>query len=131
MRDDVTFFIILAQSGYMKNIIELSEQNFGEELSASTLPVLVDFYAPWCGPCKMLAPMLDQLAGEMGGMVKFAKLNVDEAPEIAGRFDITGVPTLILFKNGGPVDKIVGMAPPAALKRWLSQHASAPASTAS
>lgn len=131
MRDDVTFFIILAQSGYMKNIIELSEQNFEQELSASTLPVLVDFYVPWCGPCKMLAPMLDQLAGEMGGMVKFAKVNVDEAPEIAGRFDITGVPTLILFKNGEPVDKIVGMAPPAALKRWLSQHAGAPASTAS
>lgn len=111
----------------MKNIIELDEQSFETEINAADVPVLVDFYAPWCGPCKMLAPMLEQLAGEMAGSVKIAKVNVDEAPDIAGRFQITGVPTMILFKNGKPVDSVVGMAPPAALKRWLGQHAASPA----
>ena len=79
-------------------------------------PVLVDFYAPWCGPCKMLAPLLEQLAGEFDGRVKFAKLNVDDAPELAGHYDITGVPTLMLFRGGNVIDQMVGLASPGLIK---------------
>ncbi len=103
----------------MKNIIELTEDGFENEVRRTPGLVLVDFYAPWCGPCKMLAPFLDQLAGEFAGRVKFAKVNVDEAPEVAGQYEITGVPTLLLFRDGQPVDSVVGMAPPQALKKWL------------
>jgi thioredoxin 1 len=113
----------------MKLLTELTADNFETEVLRAAGPVLVDFYAPWCGPCKMLAPLLEQLAGEMSGQVKFAKLNVDDASELAGRYSITGVPTLMLFRDGQRVDQMVGMAPPAALKRWLAQHA-APAVTA-
>lgn len=105
----------------MKNIIELTESGFEVEVLRTRGLVLVDFYAPWCGPCKMLAPFLDQLAGEFAGRVKFAKLNVDEAPEVAGRYKITGVPTLLLFRDGEPVDSVVGMATPQALKKWLEK----------
>lgn len=113
----------------MKNVIELSGSEFESSVLQASTPVLVDFYAPWCGPCKMLAPLLEQVAGEMAGRVKFTKLNVDEAPEIASQYDITGVPTLKLFRNGAAVDEVVGMLPPAVLKRWLEQ-AAAPATTA-
>ncbi|HEY9170685.1 MAG TPA: thioredoxin [Verrucomicrobiae bacterium] len=103
----------------MKNMVELTETEFGNEVLNADGLVLVDFYAPWCGPCKMLAPLLDQLAGEFAGRVKFAKLNVDRAPDLAAQFEITGVPTLLLFRDGQPVDSVVGMAPPQALKKWL------------
>jgi len=105
----------------MKNIIELTETGFENEVLRSRGWVLVDFYAPWCGPCKMLAPFLDQLAGEFAGRVKFAKLNVDEAPGIAGQYEITGVPTLLLFRDGQPMDSVVGMVPPQTLKKWLEK----------
>jgi thioredoxin len=107
----------------MKNTIELDETNFDPEVLQAAGPVLVDVYAPWCGPCKMLAPLLEQLAGEFTGKIKFAKLNVDDAPELAGRYDITGVPTLMLFRDGKPVDQMVGLAAPRALKTWLEKAA--------
>jgi thioredoxin 1 len=103
----------------MKNIVELTETGFEPEVLNASGLVLVDFYAPWCGPCKMLAPFLDQLAGEFAGRVKFAKLNVDDAPDIAERYSIKGVPTLLLFRDGKSVDSVVGMSPPQALKKWL------------
>lgn len=107
----------------MKNIIELSETNYEPEVLKAAGPVLVDFYAPWCGPCKMLAPVLEQLAGEFSGRVKFAKLNVDDAPELAGRYDITGVPTLMLFRDGQMIERIVGLPSPRALKAVLDKAA--------
>ena len=111
----------------MKTVTELTEDNFEQEVLRADGVVLVDFYAPWCGPCKMLAPLLEQLAGEFTGKVKFAKLNVDEAPESAGRYGITGVPTLMLFRGGNPVDQVVGLASPRGLRTWLEQAAGQPA----
>lgn len=107
----------------MKTIIELNETNFEPEVLKAVGPVLVDFYAPWCGPCKMLAPFLEQLAVEFNGKMKFTKLNVDDAPELAGHYDITGVPTLILFRGGNAVDQMVGLVSPNLLKRWLEKAA--------
>jgi thioredoxin 1 len=101
------------------NMVELSEDNFETEVLQTGIPVVVDFYAPWCGPCKMIAPLLVQFAGEFEGRLKFAKANVDETAELAASFEITGVPTLLLFRDGQPVDSVVGMAPPQALKQWL------------
>jgi thioredoxin 1 len=80
---------------------------------------LVDFWAPWCGPCKMIAPVLDELAGELQGKAKIVKINVDDNPEVAGQFGIMSIPTLILFKNGEPVNKLVGGQPKPQLKAFI------------
>ena len=105
----------------MKNIIELTEKSFETEVLKATGPVLVDFYAPWCGPCKMLAPLLEQLAGEFAGKLKFAKLKVDDAPELSASHEITGVPTLMLFRDGKAADRVVGFPGPRQLKTWLDK----------
>ncbi len=114
----------------MKNIIELNETTFKPEVLQAAIPVLVDFYAPWCGPCKMLAPLLEQLAVEFKGRVKFTKLNVDEAPELSGQFQISGVPTLMVFRGGQVEDSMVGFRSPSALKAWLEKAAGPAPSTA-
>lgn len=98
---------------------ELTERTFAMEVLQAAQPVLVDFYATWCGPCRMLAPVLEQLAGEFAGQVKFAKVDVDRAPGLATQYQITGVPTLLLFHNGRVVDEVVGLAPLGALRARL------------
>lgn len=113
------------QVNAMKNIVELTEGNFEAEVLRSTRPVVVDFYAPWCGPCKMIAPLIEQLAAEYAGRLKFAKANVDETQELASLFQIEGVPTLMLFRAGKPVDNVVGFPGPRALKLWLDKAADA------
>ena len=89
-------------------IVTLTQDNFETEALKSTTPVLVDFWAEWCGPCKMIAPVLNELAAEQDGKAVIAKLNIDEAPELAARFGITAIPTLIVFKNGQPVTTLRG-----------------------
>ena len=100
-------------------VMHLTADNFEEEVENSSLPVLVDFWAVWCGPCKMIAPIIDQLADEFDGKVKIAKLNVDENRELAMRFKVMSIPTLMLFKNGEVVNQLVGARPKAELVKLL------------
>ncbi len=86
----------------------LTEQNFEKEVIKSDIPVLVDFWAEWCGPCKMISPIIDEIAEELSGKLKVTKLNVDDAQELAAKFSILSIPTLLVFKNGEPVEQIVG-----------------------
>lgn len=92
----------------MSFVLELNEKNFENEVIKSALPVLVDFWAEWCGPCKMMSPIVDQIAAEMQGKLKVAKVNVDEAKELAAQFNIMSIPTMMVFKAGKPVEIIVG-----------------------
>jgi len=102
-------------------IVNVTDQSFKTEVEGQGT-VLVDFWAPWCGPCRMIAPVLEELDKEIGDRLKIAKVNVDDNPESASRFGVMSIPTLILFKNGEPVDKIIGFQPKEALKSVVSRH---------
>jgi len=101
--------------------VTLTDANFAQVVSGS-LPVLVDFWAPWCGPCRMVAPSVEQLAREFGSRAVVGKLNVDENPAVASRYNIMSIPTLLIFKNGAVVDQIVGVQPLEALRQRLARH---------
>jgi thioredoxin 2 len=101
----------------------VTDATFAGDVERSPVPVLVDLWAPWCGPCRLIAPMIDQLAREMGGRVRFAKLNVDENPATAGRFHVNSIPTLLIMKAGREVDRIVGVQPAPEIRRRLERIA--------
>jgi thioredoxin 1 len=102
-------------------IVNATDQSFTNETSEGL--VLADFWAPWCGPCKMIAPVLQELDSEMGDKVKIVKVDVDENQETAGKFGVMSIPTLLIFKNGEVVDKVVGFQPKEALAELVSKHA--------
>lgn len=90
--------------------------NWADEVEKSATPVVVDFWAVWCGPCRMIAPIIEELAGEYGGNVKVGKLNVDEHAAVSAKYGVMSIPTLLVFKNGQPVERIVGFVPKRDLK---------------
>ena len=102
-------------------VIHLNQTNFEKEVLNSTEPVIIDFWASWCGPCKMMAPVFEELSEEYEGTLKFAKLSTEEHPEIAGQFGVTGIPTLALIKDGKEIDRIVGFGPKHVLKEKIDE----------
>ncbi len=105
-----------------ENILQFTDASFETEVLKSSVPVLVDFWAPWCGPCRMIAPHVEALAGELAGRLKVGKLNVDENVDVPGRYRVQGIPTLLLFKNGQVQEQIVGYTSKEALKSTIAAH---------
>lgn len=104
-----------------EGILTLSDDTFDETVKGADTPIVVDFWAEWCGPCKMIAPVLEEIAGEQAGKLAIGKLNVDDNPATARRFDVMSIPTLIVFQNGEPVKRLVGAKGKAALLDDLSE----------
>ena len=103
------------------NIVTLSDATFDETVKASDTPVVIDFWAEWCGPCKMIAPALEEIASEHAGKLQIAKLNVDDNPDTARRFDVMSIPTLLVFQDGAPVKRLVGAKGKGQLLQDLSE----------
>jgi thioredoxin 2 len=108
-------------------VVDSDAASFDADLQAS-VPVLVDFWAPWCGPCRAVSPAVERLAAQEAGRLKVVKLDIDHAPDIARRHEVQGIPLLIVFRDGQEVDRVVGAVPLATLKQWIEQHL--PAATA-
>ena len=105
-----------------EKIETLTDATFDENVKASDVPVLVDFWAEWCGPCKMITPVLEEIAEEQEGKVRIAKLNIDDNLDVTRRFDVMSIPTLILFKDGEPAARLIGAKPKAALLEEISAY---------
>ena len=103
----------------MGHVSEVSDVTFDQEVLKASVPVLIDFWAPWCGPCKAIAPVVEELAGEYTGRVKIVKMNVDDNPQTPSRYGVRGIPNLILFKRGQVADQIVGAVPKAHLVKAI------------
>lgn len=99
--------------------LKITKDNFNEEVVNSDIPVLLDFWAPWCGPCRMLAPTVEELADEYDGKAKIGKVNVDEEPELAGNFDVASIPTVVVIKDRKIMDKSIGFVPKSKLEEML------------
>ena len=103
----------------MSNALEVNEDNFDVEVLQASEPVLADFWAPWCGPCRLIAPMIDEIAEENAGSVKVVKINIDESPSLATQYNVSSIPTLIVFNNGAAVNQWVGAQPKQVLQEEL------------
>ena len=103
------------------NVLELTAESFSTEVENSSVPVLVDFWAEWCAPCRRLAPIVEELANEYAGKVKFCKVNVEEEGELAQKFGIRSIPTIIIFKDGKPVNQLIGLQPKSEISKVLDQ----------
>ena len=108
----------------MANTVAVSEDNFSQEVLESNVPVLVDFWAEWCAPCRAIAPALEEIARDHGGQLKVVKLDVDENPDVSGRYMVHSIPTLLLFKGGQMVERITGALPKPALLSRIKPHLS-------
>jgi thioredoxin 1 len=102
-----------------QNTKTVTDQSFEADVLTADKPVLVDFWAEWCGPCRMIAPALEEIAADLGEKVTIAKINIDENPEVPGRYGVRGIPTMLLFKNGEAVATKVGAAPRSHIQQWL------------
>ena len=109
----------------MERIKDTSESTFQSDVLESDIPVVVDFWAPWCGPCRMVSPVIEAVAEKMDGQMKFVKLNTDENQKTAGEYSIMAIPSLLVFKNGQEVDRIVGFKPQNQLEEIFTKHISA------
>ena len=103
------------------NVVEFTDSNFADEVLKSATPVLVDFWATWCAPCKALTPVIDSLAEQFAGQVKIGKVNVDDNPDTPGQYGVRGIPTLIMFKNGEVVDQLVGAVPKSQIEELINK----------
>lgn len=106
----------------MSSVVSITDSTFQEEVIDSKIPVLVDFWAPWCGPCRMVAPVVDEVATQYDGQLKVVKVNTDESPNIAKEYSIRSIPTLIIFKNGQVVEQVVGAVPKTTLTNAVEKH---------
>ncbi len=105
----------------MENIVNVTDSSFETEVLKSEVPAVIDFWAEWCAPCKAIAPIIEEMAGNYEGKIKIAKMNVDENPGTPGKYGVRGIPTLILFKNGEVVDQLVGAVPKAKIQELIDK----------
>lgn len=113
---DILISMKIKEEKISTGVIEINDKNFGDEVLKYSSPVLVDFWAPWCGPCRLIAPVTEKLAEEYAGRLKFCKLNVDDNPQMASRYQVMSIPKLLFFRDGQVVDEIIGAVPESALR---------------